>query len=168
MKNSNGTIGNRTRDLRVCSAVSQPTGQSAVGYGIRNPLGPVQNHFPITVHYAYGYSGWCYMGPARPCCTSFPHCYILCLRVYRMVLYGTRTALLHIISPLLYTMLTGIPDGVIWDPHGPAAHHFPITVHYAYRYIGWCFTMYATRTALLHIISPVLYSVHRDQPVLAE
>jgi hypothetical protein len=26
MKNSNDTIGNRTRDLLVCSAVSQPTG----------------------------------------------------------------------------------------------------------------------------------------------
>ena len=26
MKNSNGTIGNRTRDLPICSAVSQPTG----------------------------------------------------------------------------------------------------------------------------------------------
>jgi hypothetical protein len=26
MKNSNNTIGNRTRDLAVCSAVPQPTG----------------------------------------------------------------------------------------------------------------------------------------------
>ena len=33
MKNSNDTIGNRTRNLPVCSAVPQPTGPP------RNPMG---------------------------------------------------------------------------------------------------------------------------------
>jgi hypothetical protein len=35
MKNSNGTIGNQTRDLLACSAVPQPTGPPAACPQIR-------------------------------------------------------------------------------------------------------------------------------------
>ena len=46
MKNSNDTIGNRTRDLPTCSAVSQPTAPPRAS---QQRLLPVQKHLPLTL-----------------------------------------------------------------------------------------------------------------------
>ena len=47
MKNSNGTIGNRTRDLLTCSAVPQPTAPP------RSPYLNVQQEYKLTSTHTY-------------------------------------------------------------------------------------------------------------------
>jgi hypothetical protein len=89
-----------------------------------NPLSPVAYHSPSTVHNIYRYTRWCYMQPAQPCCVSFSQCCTQYIQIYQMVLHVTRSALLHIISPLLYTLLQLYRMVLTCNPLGPAAHNF--------------------------------------------
>jgi hypothetical protein len=69
MKNSNDTIGNRTRDLPVCSAVPQPTvppwqvpGVNLLGHEADHSLPfrvKVKNAWSYSSSLAYSFMTWC-------------------------------------------------------------------------------------------------------------